>query len=195
MAKQRKAVTNSNRDFVALLYTKHNVWLSRVRAMDSKYPYPEDVVSLLYEQMLYWASDKMINKDGTINMSYIYTSLKNALILIKKKDNRVPYTELKDYHTNDLESEELEREAHDEICQKIEDLADTWSDDKKEAFNLYFTTRVSYRQLGEDLGLNWWDIFADIKECKDEIRDVLMDDYQDYLNGDFEQIVSDIINY
>jgi RNA polymerase sigma factor (sigma-70 family) len=186
--KQRGEIHPRNRDIVEKLYEKHNKWVSIVRKLDSKYEFPEDIVSDFYEQMLYYATPNMLKDDGEVNEAYAYISLRNMFIKALKEDSKIPTVRLEDKHLNiELEGDE-EREAYERVCKIVEDEIANWDWHERELFDTYFTSGMSLRQMGEELGTSWTSIHYVLKHSKEKIRDVLLEDYKDFVNGDYDLI-------
>jgi DNA-directed RNA polymerase specialized sigma subunit len=177
-----------NRKIVEKLYTKHNKWVSIVRNLNKDYEFAEDVVSDFYEQMLYYATPKMIKDNGEVNEGYAYISLRNTLYKTLKEDNKLPTTRLEDKHLNIAVDTDEDRLAYDKVCQLIEEETSTWDWHEQQLFDMYFTSGKSLRQLGNEIDTSWTSIYYVIKNSKDKIRDVLLEDYKDYLNGDYDLI-------
>lgn len=186
--KQRGEIHPRNRNIVEKLYEKHNKWVSIVRKLDSKYEFPEDIVSDFYEQMLYYATPSMLKDDGEVNEAYAYISLRNMFIKALKDDSKIPTVRLEDKHLNiELEDDE-EREAYERVCKIVEDETANWDWHERELFDTYFTSGMSLRQMGEELGTSWTSIYYVLKHSKEKIRDVLLEDYKDFVNGDYDLI-------
>ncbi len=186
--KQRGEIRPENRKLVAKLAEKHNKWLSIVRKLDKNYQFPEDVVSEFYEQTLYYGTPKMLNDDGEVNEAYTYISLRNAFLKTLKSDSKINTTRLKEQHLAIAEETDEEKEAFGRVCEIIEDEMSTWDWHEQQLFDTYFTSGMSLRQMGEELGASWTSIYYILRHSKEKIRDVLLEDYRDYINGDYDLI-------
>lgn len=185
----KKESTEFTRSFVEKLYVNHDIWVTIVRRLDNAYKYPEDVVMTFYEQMLLWATPKMLKEDGELNMPYLYISLRNAWILTKKTESRVQYCELKpEYEDRLTEATDEEREAFEKICQIIEKEAKEWEWYDRELFNIYFTSDMSYRTMSKEIGISFVSLYNNIRESSKKIKKILKEDYEDFLGGDYDYI-------
>jgi predicted DNA-binding protein YlxM (UPF0122 family) len=61
-----------------------------------------------------------------------------------------------------------------------------WYDQK--LFKLYRDTDMSIRKIAAETGISWVSIFNTLKKCKKDLNDKFNEDYDDYLNGDYERI-------
>ena len=55
-------------------------------------------------------------------------------------------------------------------------------------FNLYKDSGKSMRTITKETGISTSSIFNTLKNCKDIIREEIGEDYEDYLNEDYELI-------
>jgi len=178
-----------NRDIVEKLYRLHNKWVSVIRKLDSNYKTPEDVVSDFYEQMLYYATPNMLKDDGEINEGYAYISLRNTFFKTLKNEDKLPTVSLEEKHLNIAEDEQdEEKQAYQRICKLVEDETSNWDWHEQQLFDMYFTSGMSLRQMGEELGASWTSIYYVLKHSKEKIKEVLGEDYSDFLNGDYDLI-------
>ena len=193
--RSRGEVSPQNRDLVTRLYEQHAKWISIVRKLDRNSSImPEDIVSDFYETMLYYGSPKLIKDDGSINEPYVYISLRNAFVTALTKNAKLPTVRLEDKHLAITEESDDEREAYSNLCQKVENEMASWQPAERELFDMYFTSGKSFRELGDDLDTSWTSLYYIIKHSKSKIKDALEEDYEDYLNGDWEQLKDDMEN-
>jgi hypothetical protein len=47
---------------------------------------------------------------------------------------------------------------------------------------------MSIRKLAKETGISWVSIFNTLKKCKIDLRENFSEDYDDYINGDYERI-------
>jgi RNA polymerase sigma factor (sigma-70 family) len=186
--KQRGEIHPRNREIVEKLYGLHNKWVSIIRKLDSNYKTPEDVVSDFYEQMLYYATPSMLKDDGEINEAYAYISLRNTFLKALKNEAKLPTTRLEDKHLNIVEDADEERIAYEKVCKIVEDETQNWDWHERELFDTYFTSGMSLRQMGDELGTSWTSIYYVLKHSKEKIKEALQEDYKDFINGDYDLI-------
>jgi hypothetical protein len=78
--------------------------------------------------------------------------------------------------------------AHERINQLIIDEMNSWNWYDKMLFNTYRKTGKSFRKLGDEIKIHPFSIYRTIKGCKDKLIEALGEDYEDYVNRDFELI-------
>ena len=169
------------------LSKNHNDWIG----IASSYVGSEaaiDVVQQLYIAVDKWADDRIITDKGTINRSYVFLTIRTLCFKETKDFSRkyLPKTEDKvvDYNEDCNEREQ----AWDKLHRKIDNYIDSmhWYD--KTLFKLYRDTPFSLRGLAKETGISWMSIHQTIKKCKDLIREEFQEDYQDFINKDYNLI-------
>lgn len=186
----KKDITDVNRNIVEILGRSHNKWVNVIKKLSPRFQYAEDIVQEFYIQMLRYASDKMIREDGSLNEAYAYVILRNVFYKSRQVENQkgIKYTELEEKHYNKEDLVDEEQEAYDAICQKVEEVINTWPWYEKELFDIYFTSGMSFRQMGKEIGISWISIYNTIKELKKRLKDAIGEDYEDYINGEYKLI-------
>lgn len=186
----KKDITDANRNIVEILGRNHNKWVNVIKKLSPRFQYAEDIVQEFYIQMLRYATDKMIREDGSLNEAYAYVILRNVFYKSRQVENQkgIKYTELEEKHYNQEDLVDEEQEAYDAICQKVEEVINTWPWYEKELFDIYFTSGMSFRQMGKEIGISWISIYNTIKELKKRLRDAIGEDYEDYINGEYKLI-------
>ena len=165
----------------------HKDWIRMVRSFGAG-DYSEDIVQEMYILLMKYVKPENIFNNGVLSKSYVYRTLFNAWQQLRNKSAKMPKVPLDELPLQIDETNE-EKEAFDRICQMVEDEVDTWEDeDDRGYFDAYFTTGLSYRALGKECGRSWISIYYNIKESKKKIKEALAEDYEDYLNGDYDRI-------
>src|SRR5210317_1102927 len=79
--------------------------------------------------------------------------------------------------------------AEDKILKKIQVEVDNWEHwyDRK-LFKVYYETDISMRKLAKETNISVTSIFNSCKNYKDIIKSKFGEDFEDYLNGDFDLI-------
>lgn len=143
--------------------------------------------------------EKIMYNKTEVNKFYVYITIKNLWTDYNKAKNK--YTVYKiddhngDYNFNTPEwalYEEVDYEkekAEEYILQKINQEVESWDYwyDKK-LFNLYYNTDLSLRKLAKETNISVTSIFNSCKNYKDIIKAKFGEDFEDYLNGDFDLI-------
>jgi predicted DNA-binding protein YlxM (UPF0122 family) len=47
---------------------------------------------------------------------------------------------------------------------------------------------MSIRKIAEETNISWVSIFNTLKKCKEELREIFKEDFEDYLNKDYDRI-------
>ena len=149
-----------------------------------------EAVQNMYIKIGKHADGRIIKEDGDLNRSYVFLTLRSCCFDILKNRNR--YNNDRDVEHYDSENfgEYTDKQrAFDVLISNIETYADvnwTWYD--RTLFKLYKDTPFSLRGLAQETGISWMSIHATIKRLKDEIKEQFSEDWEDYINEDYELI-------
>lgn len=163
------------------VFKKHKEWVHIVRtfgALDDA----EDIV-----QEMYIRYDKYTKQEQVVNTSFIWVMLRNIYYdSTKKKIHTISLDK-----TIELQEEvanELEPVAFKSLIDKSQKEINEWHYFDRELFKLYLNTDKSMRDIAKETKISLSAIFYTLKRCKGKLNSVLEEDYQDFLNEDYEWI-------
>ncbi len=81
-----------------------------------------------------------------------------------------------------------QEEAYNKFCELIDDYIQDWHWYDQKLFKLYRDTDMSIRKIAAETGISFVSIFNTLKKCKLDLKNKFGDDYEDYLNADYERI-------
>ena len=177
--------------------SKHDRWVSLVQSMGCNPSYVEDVVQDAYLKV--WKhlenGKQIVHGDDDINDFYFYMTLRSVYFDGKKKKNAVDF-DFKDEESLRLAIDNLvstdapveESEAFDKLVSKIFREVNTWEFYHKNVFIAYFTSGLSLDKLSKDIGIGRSSLYNSIKKYREVIKEMFMEDAEDYYNGDYEYI-------
>jgi len=58
----------------------------------------------------------------------------------------------------------------------------------KEMFKLYVLEDMSLRQIEKETTIPYWSVYNTIDACRDKLKEILSEDWQDILNKDYERL-------
>lgn len=143
--------------------------------------------------------EKIMYNETEVNRFYVYITIKNLWTDYNKAKSKYIIYKIDDYdveynfNTTDwavYEEVNYEREmAEQTILKKINEEVDSWDYwyDKK-LFKLYYNTDLSLRKLANETNISVTSIFNSCRNYKEIIQSKFGEDFEDYLNGDFELI-------
>jgi DNA-directed RNA polymerase specialized sigma24 family protein len=168
---------------------KHDEWVNLANKLGSPSHLAEDVVQEMYIRLnTYATEDKVLNADGTVNNFYVFVALRNTLRLLVKEEAKTTPVEEFLYNAVDGEVDMQKEQAFSRLMHKIQEEADTWGAYHSKLFNLYFKTDNSMRQISKGTNIGLTHIYNNLKSYRDIIVEKFAEDYEDYLNADYEQI-------
>jgi len=148
-----------------------------------------DVVQESYLKLHKYASEeKLFFKDGGVNKSYMYLTIRSIcfeILGVKKIILKEDVVELKREIDTDVDEKVL---AFNRLCDKIDKEVMTWRWYDSRLFMLYKDSPMSLRKIAKETGISWVSIHYTIKNCKAIIHEKFKEDYEDYINGDYELI-------
>jgi len=184
-----------------ILSKNHNVWI----AMGLSIGIPEDIVEdFVHEAYLRLNKyvenpEKIMYNKTDINKFYVYITIKNLWSDYSKAKSKYVVYRIDNYdseytfNTSDniiYEEVNYEKErAEASILNKINEEVESWDHwyDKK-LFKLYYKTDMSMRKLAKETKISVTSIFNSCKNYKDILKSKFGEDFEDYLNGDFNLI-------
>jgi DNA-directed RNA polymerase specialized sigma24 family protein len=81
-----------------------------------------------------------------------------------------------------------EQEGYNRLINNVYKEIDNWHWYDAKLFTLYLEQDVSMRELSKMTNISIGSIFQTLKNCKERLRENVGDDWEDYLNKDFELI-------
>ncbi len=81
-----------------------------------------------------------------------------------------------------------ETEAFTSLIKKIDSEVETWHWYDEMLFNLYRDSGKSIRKLSEETRISTSSIFQTLKYCKNQIRINVGEDFEDFINEDYEHL-------
>ena len=162
---------------IAEIAKKHRDWTRIVQSFGCKTE-AEDVVQEMYLRL-----DKYIKPDQKITDSFVWITLRNIYFDFLKKE---PITFELDKTVSEAVCETEGIIAYGELNKRVRDELNNvdWFD--KMLFELYVTSEKSMRQLSKETGISLSCIFYTTNRTKKHLISLLNEDYEDYLNEDYE---------
>tara|TARA_R110000796_G_scaffold41003_1_gene101271 strand:+ start:387 stop:953 length:567 start_codon:yes stop_codon:yes gene_type:complete len=179
-----------NTDFLKEVAKHHKEWLKTCRALGGG-DFAEDIVQEMYIKLYKYASAEKIIKEGILQKGYVFFALKSILYTLKNEQSLVYKEELKDYLLEDTTDTE-EQEAFDRFCGLIDNYLIDQEKEKNwygaKMFQVYRETNLSMRKMANLSNISWVSIFHTLKSVKQDLRNNFQEDWEDYLNGDYDKI-------
>ncbi len=131
--------------------------------------------------------DGIVKDDGSLNKFYMWLTIRAVHVdyLRANSQNFVSLDEVKEsYEETDLEK----HEALNTLDHKIHLEMESWSWYDSMLFKVYKEGNASMRNIANDSGISLTSIYNTLKNCKQRLRESVGEDYQDYINQDFDLI-------
>lgn len=170
------------------LVKRHGEWVKIVHSFGAT-DTAEDIVQDMYVEVM-----RMEGDDRTVNTSYVWILLRRLYIepirLKARREKRlgkvVSYGE--GFEFIDQQAEYHDERAMNEIHLKIQEEMNAWHWYDRELFKFYMIGDNSMRDINTKTNISLTSVFNTLTNCKSKLRKAVGEDYQDYLNQDFELI-------
>ena len=118
----------------------------------------------------------------------MWLALKNTFLQHVNKNNKIKFIPLEDAYNLQVEDNTKENEAYNDLLNNVDLECDSWHWYDKQLFELYKNTNKSLRQISSETNISVTSIFNTVKTCKKRIKNKVGEDYQDFINQDYELI-------
>lgn len=161
------------------IYAQHKKWVNIVNNLGGG-DFSEDIVQEMYIKLM-----NIELKEQTAD-TFVYYILRNMTYDLHRKQKNVCKVDLNELRF--LTYEECEgKEELEIIHERIEQEVDSWHWYDEMLWKLYKEGR-SMRELSNETKISLSSIFHTIKTCKERISEAVGEDYEDYINEDYEKI-------
>ena len=130
---------------------------------------------------------KIKQYDKEVNRAYMYLTIRSIsydILNVKSKVNKEDICNYQFEVSDDIEK----KQAYNKLVIKMEAIINSWHWYDAMLFKLYKDTPMSLRSIAKETDISLVSIFNTIKRCKAIIKEQLQEDYEDYINGDYELI-------
>lgn len=177
-----------NNQWLAKVAQYHSDWIKVIQTF-GEYDYAEDIVQESYIALWKYAdADKLLDSTGEVRKGYMYFTLRSLFYQYynkKKKINKVSFDgcwEL--FDDSNLE----EHKAYNDICMLIDEEIKNWDWYDRKLFKLYRDTDLSMRDIAKETNISLISIFNSIKNYKIILKEKFENDYQEYINNDYNMM-------
>ena len=177
-------------EWLRIVAKQHDEWVKIVNSF-GEYNYAEDIVQEGYLALIKYAKPENIIKDNKMTRGYMYFTLRSIYYQYYNKKKKVKKISIDNEDINiqlpyvdDLD----EQEAFHKICTMVDDIADGWNWYDRKLWKLYSQTDMSIRKLAKETKISWVSIFNTLKNLKEELRFKLGEDFEDYINNDYDKL-------
>jgi len=172
---------------LTILSKHHKEWVGIVKGF-GEVDYADDVVQDVYLRLHKYEYLEKIIKDGEPNRALMWIMLRNATHTNNKKyfKELICVDELRDVAD---EAPEVEKhEAYERLDARIKQEILNWHWYDTKLFTLYLKEDMSMRDIASETNISLTSIYNTLKNCKERLRENVGDDWEDFLNKDFELI-------
>lgn len=177
-----------NNRLLSELYVHHNEWIKIVRSFGEK-TYHEDLVQEMYIKISTLNNTERFYRNGVIYKGFIWIILRNMYYDFHKSKQRIEKVNLTEAMQVPDYTEGYEKtNAKILLENKITSTVKTWEWYDQMLFNLYRNSNLSIRKIGKETGISFKSIWVTLNNCKKSIKENVGEDYEDYINKEYELI-------
>lgn len=166
----------------------HDEWIKIIHTF-GEYDYAEDIVQETYIALYKYAdADKLLDAAGNVRKGYVFFTLKSLFFQFYNKKMKVNKVSIDEQFTLFDNSNLEEQEAYNNICMLIDAEIKQWHWYDEKLFKLYRDTDMSMRDIAKETNISLISIFNSIKNYKEILNIKFGNDYQDYINNDYNGI-------
>ena len=179
-------------EWLSKVAERHQEWIEIVHNF-GEFDYAEDLVQQMYITLYKYASEQKIIENGVVSRGYCFFTLRSVFlqyINAKKKIEKVRIDDEENYTQIPDDTNLDEEVGYDKFTQLIDDHIENWRWYDKTLFKLYRDTDMSIRKIAEETNISWVSIFNTLKKCKEELKELFDEDFEDLINKDYERITT-----
>ena len=166
---------------------EHKEWVSIVRSFGEDL-YCEDIVQEVYIRLLKYSREEKVIVNGQVHRPYMYFVLRNTFLLMQRGD-KPTFTPIDQaYGLKSHEDITDKTIAYQKIQDKIQEEVSGWHWYDQKLWSIYRESAMSIRKIAGETKISSKSIFVTLKHCKERIKVAVGEDYEDYINTDFELI-------
>ena len=165
----------------------HSEWVKIVNSFGEHF-YADDIVQEAYIRLMNYSTEDKVIINGEINKTYMYFLLRNTY-LIMNRANKPVITSL-EFASNVKDHEDVSEQltAYQKIQDKIDKEVKSWHWYDQKLWHIYRESAMSIRKIAGETKISSKSIFVTLKHCKERIKVAVGEDYEDYINNEYELI-------
>ena len=174
-------------DWLKKVAEHHEDYLEVVKSFGEQF-LAEDIVQEMYIKLhKYCTEEKIIRKDGEVNRIYVYFVLRNLFLDYQKEKSKHRKVNIDDMKNIGVSYDYISKNtSFSALVERVEAESETWNWYDTMLFKYYYDSGKSIRQLSKETRISCSSIFQTIKYCKQQLRENVGEDYEDYRNEDYE---------
>ena len=168
----------------------HKKWIKLVNDLGED-RFAEDIVQEAYIILYKYTDDESIIKNGSANKGYMFYTLRSVLFQFynAKKKFKIQHIEDDKFWQQIPEDNQIDTElGYNDFCILLDKKVDTFNWYDQKLWRLYSQTDMSIRKIASETNISWVSIFNSLKNIKNELRQELKEDYEDWKNQDYERL-------
>jgi|TARA_R110002153_G_scaffold88_2_gene655 DNA-directed RNA polymerase specialized sigma24 family protein len=163
-----------------ILGKRHEEWVRMAISAGSPPLFAQDIIQEVYLRLHKYretAKHKLIDKQGGVNLFYMWGVVRNTTRTELSKENKyLPLAEFYNEKADDEADSEFEL-RYQQLMHNIQDEVDNWGVYNQRLFNLYFKSDLSMRKIAKGMGIGLTHIFCSVTKYRAYIKGKFSDDF------------------
>ena len=176
--------------WLEIVAKEHSKWIKIVNNL-GEYSFAEDIIQEAYLVLYKYTDEEKVIKNGKINQGYMFFVIRSVLFQFynAKKKIKIQSIDSDEFFQQIPDDYKMDEEiAYNDFCKLLDKKASTFNWYDQKLWKLYSQTDMSIRKIAAETKISWVSIFNSLKNIKNELRQDLREDYEDYLNEDYERL-------
>lgn len=174
-------------DLLQILNQDRQKWINVVISLGCPKDYAEDVVQDMYIKIATMKNPRKIMYNETeVNYWYVILALRSVCYDFMKWESKYVVSDIVEEADDPFSMEE--QLAFERLYEKVKDEANGFGKYGARLVQVYFKTDYSIRGLAAESTISVTSIYNSIKQYRAILREKLGEDYEDYINGDYDKV-------
>lgn len=174
-------------NWIELVSKHHKEYVKTIQSF-GEYFYAEDLVQEMYIRLLTKNKEPQVIINGQVNRYYIFLTLRSLFVDFYRQKSKVIKVDISEILTLQQIDEIEEHEAFGKLVDKVNQETKQWHLYDKLLFDLYKNTDKSMRDISNETTISLRSVFKTLKSCKIRLKENVGEDFEDYVNQDYELI-------
>jgi len=173
-------------EILRILAIDHEKWINVVENMGSNKAICEDIVQDTYIKVAMMKNPrKLLYNESEVNYWYFCLMLRSTFVdYVRKMKLQASAEFVTPKDDVDMDKEEAWEKMYIMVISRINEFGRYGS----VLSQMYFKTDYSLRDLSDMSEISLTSIYNSIRKYRDQLQEELGDDWEDYLNGDYDKI-------
>ena len=178
-------------EWLGIVAKQHDKWVSIVK-MFGETEYADDIVQNAYLALYKYTTPEKVIRNDKVSDGYMYFTLKSIFLQYQNQKNKIHKVRIDDESFFEVIPDDNtsieEQKAFHKICMLVDEEMANWTWYNRKLTEIYRDTDMSIRKIAAETKISFVSIFNTLKNCKNQLKIKLHEEFEDYQNGEYERI-------